>query len=98
VRAFKLRRQRDGVTDWLPRAIEEARVLYTDFEEWARENAQEFFESRTDKNTGTRRHVFTLKKWRSSARYPGDVQTYIDLLVLTKEQLGRPQSLITADE
>lgn len=98
VRAFKLRRQREGVTDWLPRAIEEARVLYTDFEEWARENAQEFFESRTDKNTGTRRHVFTLKKWRSSARYPGDVQTYIDLLVLTKEQLGRPQSLITADE
>ncbi|RMB26266.1 AIPR protein [Sphingomonas sp. PP-F2F-G114-C0414] len=98
VRAFKFRRQREGVTDWLPRAIEEARVLYTDFEEWARENAQEFFASRTDKNTGTRRLVFSLNKWRRSARYPGDVLTYIDLLVLSKEELARPQSSITEGE
>lgn len=98
VRAFKLRRQREGVTDWLPRVIEEARVLYKDFEEWARENAQEFFASRTDKNTGKRRDVFTLNKWRRSARYPGDVQTYIDLLILSREELARPQPLITAGE
>lgn len=94
VRALKLRRQRDGAADWLSLVIEEARVLYTDFEEWARENAQEFLASRTDKNTRKRRNVFSVNKWRRSARYPGDVQTYIDLL----EQQAEPQACITAGE
>ncbi|MCK5745689.1 AIPR family protein [Oricola sp.] len=84
VRAFKLRRQREGVTDLLPRVIEDARVLYADFEKWARENSQEFFASRTDKKTGERREFFTLKKWQRSARYPIDVETYIDHLVLSE--------------
>lgn len=98
VRALKLRRQKDGATDWLPRVIEEASVLYKDFEEWARENAQEFHTSRTDKNTGKRRDIFALNKWRRSARYPVDVQTYIDLLVLSREEQAKPQALITAGE
>lgn len=86
VRAFKRRRKDDGVTDWLPRLIKEARVLHEDFEEWARDNALEFSTSRTDKKTGARKKVFSLNKWRRSARYPADVQTYIDLLVLSREE------------
>lgn len=86
VRAFKHRRQDDGVTDWLPRLIEEARVLHKDFEEWGRENALEFSTSRTDKKTGARKKVFSLNNWRRSARYPTDVQTYIDLLGLSREE------------
>jgi hypothetical protein len=97
VRALKIRRQMDGVTDWLPRVIEEARVLYRDFENWAREPGQEFLTSRADKNTGKRREVFTLNKWRRSARYPGDVQNYIDLLVLDGDGAVEPQPLITAN-
>ncbi|PRX02270.1 UNVERIFIED_ORG: AIPR protein [Martelella mediterranea] len=84
VRAFKLRRQRDGVTDWLPRVIEDARVLYEEFENWARENSKEFIASRTDRKTGERKEVFALTKWRRSARYPSDVQTFIDHLVLSE--------------
>ena len=84
VRAFKLRRQKEGVSDWLPQVIEEARVLYEDFEEWAREEADEFVRSRPDPNTGRRKKLFSLNKWRKSSRYPKDVQNYIDLLVLDK--------------
>lgn len=90
VRALKLRRQNDGVTDWLPRVIEEAGFLYRDFEMWARENANEFFESQPDRKTRKRKGTFSLNKWRRSARYPGDVQTYINLLVLSGEGYAAP--------
>lgn len=97
VRALKQRQQGEGVTDWLPKVIEEAHVLYKDLEDWARENAQEFSTSRTDKKTGDRKRVFSLNNWRRSARYPADVQTYIDLLILSREEEpGQP--VITADE
>lgn len=97
VRALKLRRQRDGVTDWLPRVIEEARVLYKDFETWVREAHAEFLVSCTDQNAGKRREVLNLNRWRRSARYPEDVQSYIDLLVLSRDGETDPQDLITAN-
>ncbi|MCP1236758.1 AIPR family protein [Gluconobacter albidus] len=97
VRAFKLRRQKEGVTDWLPRVIEEARILYKDFEEWVREPTPEFLVSRTDQNTGKQTKAINLNRWRRSDRYPKDVQSYIDLLVLRRDGETDPQDFITAN-
>lgn len=83
VYALIKRRRRDGLTDWLPRVVEEARKLYPDFEAWGRKNAHEFVVSRLDSALGTRRQVFVGKKWRTSARYPHDAELYVHSLQLS---------------
>lgn len=72
------------MTDWLPKAIEEARKLFPDFVLWARENVLDYITTRTDKKFGTRRDVLALNKWRWSSRYPSDVETYVHSLVLSQ--------------
>lgn len=80
VRQLKLRRQRDGFSDWLPKVIEQARELYSDFEQWGRENVPGLLTSRIDKNSGKRTEHFAISKWKRSANYPTDVETYVNLL------------------
>lgn len=88
---LRLRRRKDGLTDWLPRVIAEARNLSGNFENWARENVPDFHRTRIDKSSGTKKAFFALAKWRKSARYVKDVEAYVDSLELTDE---RPMSSI----
>ncbi|TPK32475.1 hypothetical protein FJ492_27515 [Mesorhizobium sp. B2-5-4] len=88
VRQLRLRRQRDGVTDWLPRVIEEARGLYRDFENWAKDNIPDFHKSRFDKKSGKQRENFETSKWKKSSRYPTDIENYINSLELVHEAIG----------
>lgn len=90
VRAFKIRRQNEGVADSLPQVIEEARVLYEDFEKWSRENAQKFFVSHTGKNTRKQKRVFTMSRWRRNAGYPDGVQAYINLPISGEKEQALP--------
>ncbi|MEO4000041.1 AIPR family protein [Mesorhizobium sp. CAU 1732] len=86
VRELRLKRHRDGLTDWLPRVIAEARDLYGNFENWACENTPDFLTTRIDKNSGAKREFFAFAKWRKSARYVKDVEAYVNSLELIDEE------------
>jgi hypothetical protein len=80
VRGLRLRRSRDGASDFLPKVLDEARDLWTDFVAWGRENAVEFGTSRIDKKTGEKSVSFSPTKWRRSSRFPNDIDAYMNLL------------------
>jgi hypothetical protein len=81
VRALRLRRSRDGASDFLPTVLEEAKNLWTDFSAWGRENAAEFGIARRNKKTGESSVGLSMTKWRRSSRFPDDVNAYMSLLV-----------------
>ena len=86
VHVLRMRRRRDGVTDWTPKVIEEARSLYEDLTLWARENVPEFLERRVNKDKGEIKVVYASQKWRRSARYLNDIQTYVESLELQPKE------------
>lgn len=96
VDALRQRRQRDGVSDWIPKVVEEARQLYDDLGSWARNAAPEFIETRTNIKTGTSKQVFALNKWRTSKRYLDDVNAYVSGLVLSAGETSANLPLIDA--
>ncbi|WP_224702589.1 AIPR family protein [Devosia aquimaris] len=88
VRGLLQRRRQDGLTDWLPRVIAEARELVPDFELWASENVEEFMTTRLDKTTQVQKKSFAHGRWRKSARYVNDVDDYVRLLEITTDEVG----------
>ncbi|WP_376703303.1 AIPR family protein [Mesorhizobium sp. ISC25] len=82
VRALRLRRSRDGASDFLPIVLAEAKELWPDFTSWALENVPKFATLRKNKETGEESVGFSMAKWRKSSQFPSDVDAYMDLLVV----------------
>jgi hypothetical protein len=80
VRALRLRRSRDGASDFLPTVLNEAKGLWTDFEAWGRENAGEIKSSSRSK-IEEKSVRFSMAKWMRSPRFPSDIDAYMNLLV-----------------
>jgi len=80
VRALRLRRSRDGTSEFLPTVLNEAEGLWKDFADWGRENLNEFGVLRGNKRTGGKSASFSLTKWRRHSQFPGDVDAYVNLL------------------
>ena len=83
VRSLRLKRSRDGASDFLPVVLEEAKNLWTEFLAWGRENFKEFENIKTKKNTGEKKIVFYQERWKKSSRFPADVDLFISSLVVT---------------
>lgn len=82
VLVLRARKRRDGLSDWLPLVIQEARGLFKDLEHWGRDNAPEFFLSRFNKQLGMDKEIFAAAKWRRSSRYIEDVAGYVESFVI----------------
>ncbi|CAO3458448.1 hypothetical protein [Azospirillum argentinense] len=89
VRAFKMRRLRDGCSDFLPIVLEQARELWKDLAVWGRENIPEFKASRKNKSTGEVTKNWSMTKWMRSSRFPNDIEKYMSTLVLESETTMR---------
>jgi len=82
VRSLRLRRSRDGVSDFLPVVIEDAKNLWIEFLAWGRDNFKEFQNIKTKKNTGEKKVVFYQERWKKSSRFPSDVDLFVSSLVI----------------
>lgn len=80
VRQLKLRRQREFSSDGLPKILEQAHELYKELERWGRDNVPDFLISRFDKKSGNKKEVFALLRWKTSSRFPADIEAYLDSL------------------
>ncbi|WP_164467364.1 AIPR family protein [Caulobacter flavus] len=85
VRALRVRRRADGVTDWLPKVLEEARGLWADFLNWKRESVANAPMPVEDTKLRRKAGNFSASKWIRSAKFPADVDEYVALLSLEKD-------------
>jgi len=84
VRALRVRRRADGVIDWLPKVLEEARGLWADFLTWKLESVAEAPTPVEGANLRRKAGNYSVPKWIRSAKFPGDVEAYVALLSLEK--------------
>lgn len=86
VRSLRLRRARDGASDFLPTVLDEAADLWDDFVSWGRDNVPGLSAVKLNKKTGKGSLSFSLAKWKRNSRFPDDVDTYMNLLVASNAE------------